>query len=69
MRIQYVDLLLCYAFTAYECDYDMKNMFNLSNKELNIFMFYLRNKKERNEMYHYIHHPDSKGNRHLITSC
>lgn len=41
----------------------------LINKELNnTFMFHFRTKKERNEMYHYINHPDSKGNKHLITS-
>lgn len=37
MRIQSVDLLLCFAFTAYEYDYDMKNRFNLSNRELKYF--------------------------------
>lgn len=68
MRIQSVDLLLCSAFTAYEYDYDMKNRFNLSNRELNIFMFHLRNKKGKNDI-HYINHPDSKENKHLITNC
>lgn len=42
--------MFCIYSICYEHGYDMENMLNFSNKELNMFRFHFRNKKERNEM-------------------